>query len=498
MSGPPAAGGPPRSRFGCPLHQLAEYWQWAVSALALVVDIGATVHVVLYKRDSRAAIGWAGVIWLAPVVGPFLYFLLGVNRIRRKARRLKRQLGPVKPGPHVDPADVDPESPCPGAEHLGTLVRLVGNVTGRPLEPGNRVTPLHGGEEAYPAMLAAIAAAGRSVALSTYIFDNDRAGRAFADALAAAVARGVEVRVLIDDVGSHYTWPSIVGRLRRGGVRVARFLPQLLPWYYPYANLRNHRKILVVDGTVGFTGGMNIRAGHDASLHPKRPIRDLHFRIDGPVVARLQEVFADDWEFCTGEALQGERWFPGPTGDGPIYARCVRSGPDDDFEKLRTALFGALSCARESVRIVTPYFLPDPGLISALNVAALRGVEVDILLPQRNNLRLVQWASTAELWQVLEHGCRVWLVGPAFDHTKLMLVDGVWSLIGSANWDPRSLRLNFELDVECYDPDLAAELGGLVRRKLEHATPVTLADVRNRNLLLRLRDGVARLLTPYL
>jgi cardiolipin synthase len=216
------------------------------------------------------------------------------------------------------------------------------------------------------------------------------------------------------------------------------------------------------------------------------------------VVTRLQEVFADDWEFVTGEPLQGERWFSTLSEVGPVRARVVPSGPDDDFEKLRTTFFGALSCARESVRIMTPYFLPDAGLITALNVAALRGVQVDILLPQRNNLRLVQWASTAELWQVLGHGCRVWLVPPPFDHTKLMLVDRVWSLIGSANWDSRSLRLNFELDVECYDPTLAASLEAVVKRKLAEAVPVTLADLDSRNVLFKLRDGVARLFSPYL
>lgn len=481
------------------MQHLAEYWQWAVSAFALFADVAATVHVVLHKRDSRAAIGWAGVIWLTPLVGPLLYFLFGVNRIRRKARRLRRPLDPPESAgfPEFGPADDGPEPP-PGAEHLGTLVRLVGSVTGRPLLSGNRVVPLHGGEEAYPEMLAAIRGAVRSVALGTYIFDNDQAGRMFADALADAVARGVEVRVLIDAVGSHYTWPSIVRRLHRGRVPTARFLPQLLPWYFPYANLRNHRKVLVVDGRVGFTGGMNIRQGHDATLKPRHPIRDLHFRLDGPVVARLQEAFADDWEFTTGEPLQGERWFTELSAAGPAHARVVPSGPDDDFEKLRTTFFGALSCARESVRVMTPYFLPDSALISALNVAALRGVKVDILLPQRNNLYLVQWASTAELWQVLGHGCRVWLVPPPFDHSKLMLVDGVWSLIGSANWDARSLRLNFELDVECYDPALAAALDGLVRQKIERAVPVTLADVENRNVLLKLRDGVARLFSPYL
>jgi cardiolipin synthase len=481
------------------VQSLAEYWQYAVSAFALFADVAATVHIVLHKRDSRAAIGWAGVVWVAPLAGPLLYFLFGVNRIHRKARRLRRPAEPPKAGgfPALGPAD-DAEPPTPEAEHLGTLVRLVGSVTGRPLSPGNRVVPLHGGEEAYPQMLAAIRGAERSVALGTYIFDNDPAGRMFADTLAGAVARGVEVRVLIDAVGSHYTWPSIVRRLHRGKVPVARFLPQLLPWYFPYSNLRNHRKVLVVDGRVGFTGGMNIRQGHDMTLNPRHPIRDLHFRLEGPVVARLQEVFADDWEFTTGEPLQGEQWFPELSGEGPVHARVVPSGPDDDFEKLRTTFCGALSCADESVRIMTPYFLPDSALVAALNVAALRGVRVDIMLPQRNNLRLVQWASTAELWHVLGHGCRVWLVPPPFDHSKLMIVDGVWSLIGSANWDPRSLRLNFELDVECYDPALATALEELVKQKLEKAVPVTLADLDGRNILVKLRDGVARLFSPYL
>ena len=159
---------------------------------------------------------------------------------------------------------------------------------------------------------------------------------------------------------------------------------------------------------------------------------------------------------------------------------------------------GALACARSSVRLVTPYFLPDPGLISALNTAALRGVAVDIVLPRRSNLRLVQWASAALLWQVLEHGCRVWRTPPPFDHTKLLLVDGAWALLGSANWDPRSLRLNFEFDLECYDRGLAAALEGVVQGKLKQAQPVTLADVDGRRLPVRLRDGAARLLSPYL
>jgi cardiolipin synthase len=254
----------------------------------------------------------------------------------------------------------------------------------------------------------------------------------------------------------------------------------------------------VVDGRVGFTGGMNIREQHSPALEPRHPIQDLHCRVEGPVVAHLQEAFAEDWAFCTGEWLQGERWFPDLRPAGAVLARAIPDGPDEDFEKLRLTLLGALACAQSSVRLLTPYFLPDAALITSLTIAALRGVEVDILLPARNNLKLVQWAATAQLWQLLERGCRVWLSPPPFDHTKLLVVDGIWVLLGTANWDPRSLRLNFEFNLECYDRELAQALEGVVRAKLRKARPLTLADVDGRRFPIKLRDGLARLLSPYL
>ena len=215
---------------------------------------------------------------------------------------------------------------------------------------------------------------------------------------------------------------------------------------------------MVVDGRVGFTGGMNIREGCLLELHPRHPVRDLHFRVEGPAVTHLQEVLAEDWAFITGELLQGPRWFPPPEPAGSTLARGITDGPDEDFERLRMTLLGAITAARSSVIVVTPYFLPDATLVNTLNVAAMRGVQVDILLPAEGNLRVVQWASTAQLWQVLERGCRVWLTPPPFDHTKLMVVDGAWVLLGSSNWDPRSLRLNFEFDLECYDRGLGESL----------------------------------------
>jgi cardiolipin synthase len=244
----------------------------------------------------------------------------------------------------------------------------------------------------------------------------------------------------------------------------------------------------VADGRVGFTGGMNIRAGHCLKRQAPHKIQDIHFRVQGPVVTQLQEVFADDWLFTTGEALRGEAWFPQTQNAGPVLARGVTDGPDEHFEKLRWTLLGALAIARDSVRILTPYFLPDPAVVTALNVASMRGVQVDIILPSRINLPFVLWASRAMWSQVLQHGCRIWLTPPPFDHSKLMLVDGCWVLLGSANWDARSLRLNFEFNLECYDAELAQRLDQWVETKRNSAHPVP----------ARLRDGMARLLTPYL
>jgi cardiolipin synthase len=479
---------------------LKELWPHLFGAAYVILMIVASAHLVMYKKDTRAAIGWIGVVVMVPVFGALLYGLLGINRLQRRAQGLRRggpQRTPGAPCCVATPDDLA-AALSPEVKHLVSLSQLAGQLTRRPLLAGNRVVQLVNGEEAYPQMLQAIDEAKRSVALSTYIFDNDRAGRMFADALSRAVHRGVLVRVLIDAIGARYTFPSIISRLRHGDVPVARFLPTLVPGRFAYANLRNHRKILVTDGRLGFTGGLNIREGHDACLKPRHPIQDHHFRIEGPVVAQMQEVFVEDWAYSSGETLQGEAWFPMLEPVGKVFARGISAGPDEDLDKRRITLEGALACAESSVSIVTPYFLPDAPLIAALNVAALRGVEVDIILPEANNLTLVKWASTAMLWQVLERGCRVWLSPPPFDHTKLMLVDRAWTLLGSGNWDPRSLRLNFEFDLECYDCELAGNLYSWMSRKREMARRVTLEDVDGRGIPVRLRDGLARLLTPYL
>jgi len=481
-------------------HALAEVGQYLFAFLTLALALFASGCALLYKRDSRSATLWVGFIWFLPLVGAILYFLFGVNRIKRQAAVLRGDLVRFRAPQSVEACDIEQLSAqLPVAyRHLSSIARTTTKVLTRPLLPGNRLELLVNGDEAYPAMLAAIAGAQHSLTLSTYIFDRDEVGLIFAKALGDAVRRGVQVRVLIDATGTRYSWPTVLGTLRSEGVPHARFLPAFPLRLALSLNLRNHRKLLVVDGRVGFTGGMNIRAGHWLAKSPSYPVQDLHFRLQGPVVAHFQEVFADDWFFTTQELLRGEPWFVPLERSGPVLARGIADGPDEDFEKLRWTLLAALSAAKHSVRIATPYFIPEPTLVAALNLAAMRGVSVDILLPSRGNLRFVQWASMAQWWQVLERGCRIWLSPPPFDHSKLFVVDDYWALVGTTNWDPRSLRLNFEFNVECYDPDLARTLTEWFDRQRLRSRETTLAEVDSRSLPVRLRDGAARLFSPLL
>jgi cardiolipin synthase len=473
---------------------LSEAWPYIVGAITFLLSLFVSAHILLHKREVRAAIGWIGLVWLAPVVGSLTYLVLGINRVKRRGTEIHASMSRLNL-----PAALAPTLPVPQIdESLRPLARAVDRVTRNELLAGNRIDSLRNGDAAFPAMLEAIRGAVSTVAMATYIFDYDRAGKPFVDELAAAAARGVEVRVLIDAVGARYSKPRAAGLLRARGVRVAEFMAGVLPWRMPYLNLRNHRKILVVDGSVAFTGGMNVREGSYLSYDTAYPVRDLHFRLEGPVVAHLVDAFAHDWAFTTGEQLGVDVWCPPIDPVGETAARGVPDGPDDDFEKLHWTILAALSAAESHVRIVTPYFLPDQALISALNVVALGGGRVDIVVPEVNNLRIVGWAMRAQLAQVMEYGARVWLTPPPFDHTKLMLVDDGWALFGSGNWDPRSLRLNFEFNVECYDPALVARLDRIVTEKIDDSRPLSRDELDRRPLPVKLRDGVAWLFSPYL
>ena len=462
---------------------------------AAIVALLSAGHALLKKSDPRSALVWVVICLTLPIVGAIFYWSLGANRIHRRTLKWRlsgRRLGSGEIAPRMGSAAAR-ELPR-GARHLKTLRNLSDRVAHGLLLEGNRLSLLRNGEEAYPAMLAAIASARESVHLSSYIYDHDESGGAFAAALRGAASRGVAVRVIIDSLGEKYSLPSGMELLKGSGVQVGRFLPLVRGIY---VNLRNHRKLLVIDGRVAFTGGMNISDRHLVGS-ATRPVVDLHFSVAGPVVADLQKSFLEDWYFTTGEFRDDPACFPELSAVGNSLVRGIADGPDREYRKLQWIIIGALSCARERVQIMTPYLIPGRSLISALATASLRGVEVTIILPQKNNLPYVHWANRAFLPELLRFGIKIFYHPPPFVHTKLFLVDGVWGLIGSANLDPRSLRLNFELNLELYDPEFCGTLETHFLGALLLSRQVHVAELAGRSLLEKLRDGAAKLFSPYL
>jgi cardiolipin synthase len=483
---------------------LAEpYWPHILFTISVLAGTAAAVHAAMTKEEVRAAVGWVGIIILSPIVGAVLYMIAGVNRIRRTVISDRRALLQGEIRAHFAAYDASDDQIINDFGHRFRAMKTLGDrVTRHRLTTSNTIVALDTGDEAYGAMLEAINEAQRSIILETYIFDRDQVGQRFVHALIAAVKRGVEVRVLIDAVGARYSVPSVLGMLHDGGVAVDVFNGNVIMGLrLPYANLRTHRKILVSDGKVAFTGGMNIREGFSSEFSGDKFAFDTHFRVTGPVIADLFAIAAADWRFATGETLDGEAWAldtPGAEAGNPVFIRAVSSGPDRSVETNHKMLMGAFSVARSSIRIVSPYFLPDRELITALVTAARRGVVVDIVVPTTNNLVLVDRAMTAQFDQMLKNYCRIWRASGPFNHSKLIAIDGRWAYVGSSNLDPRSLRLNFEVDLEVLDCPFAEALERRIELAISSATEVTLEALMARPFAVRLIERVLWLGSPYL
>ncbi|KGK42530.1 hypothetical protein LH51_06225 [Nitrincola sp. A-D6] len=464
--------------------------------IPLALSLVCSTHILLTKRDSRASIAWMGLVWLAPVLGALTYLLFGINRLHSRANEWKKKLADNRRD-SLQPFLPDMLAQCV-PEPMQTLSRLADKVSNQPLLAGNAISPLFNGDEAYPRMLAAIDSAEHSITLSTFILRNDKLGKQFVDALSRAAERQVSIRLLVDYMGFRYSFPTLKKRLKKAGLQYAEFMPPNWPRTFPFLNLRNHRKLLIVDGRTGFTGGMNISDHHCRDSRQCIPIEDIHFLVEGPVVTELQSIFAEDWYSSTGEELEGALWFSTPETPGSTLARAIADGPDDRFNMLRQLMLGAIGSAQTRIRIMTPYFVPDASLEEALITASLRGIQIQLLLPGRNNLKLVDWACRHHLLEMVRQGVEVRFSSERFIHSKLFMLDESWTLFGSANWDNRSLALNFECNVECYDNWLTQQLNQHFDTQFAQATPVTLSDLQQQSLPIRLRNAAAGLLSPYL
>ncbi len=476
---------------------------WLIIGIILFINFLAAGHALLYKRDPKGAWAWIVTCLLVPTIGPILYYLLGINRVKTRAKKLKwywphwdtdlanagQRLRNTRKS--VREFEISPD--------FDQLAQLSEALTNRPLFKGNKVKPLYNGEQAYPEMLSAIDQAEESIYLETFIFDTSNTGVQFVQALSRARNRGLDVRVIVDGIGEYYSWPRIGKILKSAEIPFTRFLPPRLYPPSPFINLRNHRKILLIDNKCGFTGGMNIGERHLVAKadNPKRQ-QDVHFKFSGAVVNQMEEVFLEDWGFCTGDYSRVPRQQVASFDHGEAVCRTITVGPNQDLDKLRILLAGVVSQAKKRILIMTPYFLPSKELIGALQTAALKGLEVNVVLPAANNLPYVHWASRNMLWEILQCGVRVFYQPPPFAHSKLFLADDSYALIGSANIDPRSLRLNFEMVVEVYDTKLVSMLSGHVRERISVSHETTLEEVDSRSLPVRARDSFCWLFSPYL
>lgn len=476
-------------------------WEWILTALLIVgylIAAPAVIHALLRTRHPQSALGWVAAIIILPFAGSIAYFIFGINRVDSLAARLMSDTA-AKRRQYLREMTQKSYNLVPPTHYLPEEYDIVRVGEKKPNSlfraGGHQINPLFNGDEAYPPMIQAINDARREVFLCTYIFEGKVWGEAFADALLAAHRRGVDVRVLVDGLGTFLPRSKPWKRLRKQGVPVGRFIPPRLIPPQVSINLRNHRKVLVCDDW-GFTGGMNISDGHVLASSEKYHVQDLHFSCNGPVVQGMREAFLLDWAFVTGQkdASAGSS----PAAAGEMDCRLILDGPGTAHEPLLDLICGVISCAKKRIIVFTPYFLPPREMISAFISADARGVDVRVILPKELDHRYVEWASNRTILPLLEGGVRIFRQPKPFAHTKLLLVDDMYVCLGSVNLDPRSLRLNFELNLEVFSHAFNARLSKYADSVLARSEEVTLADMRQLSLPLRLRNAGAWIFSPYM
>ncbi|WP_037083432.1 cardiolipin synthase [Pseudoxanthomonas sp. J35] len=450
--------------------------------------VGLGVWIVLQKREPVATLSWLMSLALLPYIGFVIYFLLGPQKIQRQ--RLRR--GRSRTG-------MEQFSGLAGEELKSVeLARLGQSVTGLPPSTATAVRWLVDGSGKYPALLEAIAAARHHVHLQYYIWTPDRTGKAFLAALVERARAGVQVRLLLDAVGSGKMRRRHLQPLVDAGGQVCWFHPtKFRPFTRPWLNLRSHRKIAVIDGDIGFIGGMNITDEEDERLLPEA-YRDLHLRVDGEVVRSLQLVFVEDWIYagrCPASDFGAPEYWPA-CAPGPVRAQVLVSGPDSSWEAIHRLHVAAIHEAKRRVWLVTPYFVPGEAARMALTSAALGGLDTRLLVPRWSDSRLVTLAARSYFDELLKAGVQVYEYGPRMLHTKALLADDV-CIVGSANFDHRSFRLNFEASLMLQDAGACAGLEQLLQGEFLRARRVRL-DRPSGLWRHRLPEACARLMSPLL
>jgi len=473
---------------------LTEFWtdiSW-LAVLHVVAIVVAIPAVLITKKGATSPIAWCLVILLVPLLGSLLFWVFGYTYLYRPLKRKRRHhrgfRGRLPTGPHG--AIVSPEW-----KHIA---RIAWELDDSPPSQGNAVKLLPNTVKAFAAMLEAIRSAQHHIHLEFYIVRNDEAGKEFIALLTEKAKQGVQVRFLYDSMGGLYFGRRGIKDLLAAGGQVVPFLPLNLFRSRLRVNLRNHRKIVIVDGKVGFTGGMNLGDEYLGRSKKFGYWRDQMLRLEGPAMAGLQRIFVEDWDFTTKKLLKGADYFPPQTEAGNSVVQVIASGPDQEVNVSREVYMAAIASARERVYISTPYFIPDTGMLDAIRLARYRGAEVRLIMPTISDHFLSHYASRYYWQDILSRGVKLYLYTRGMMHAKYIAVDGQICIVGSANMDPRSLQLNFEAGCVLFDPALTKELEASFEEDMKHAKSMDLAAFNRRSFATKLAENGCRLFSPIL
>jgi len=470
----------------------------ALTIAEIVLVIALVPWIALEKRAPVATLAWILLVISLPIAGPIVYYLIGHRRVQKsRFKRLRARLGlrDARERLRQQPASSTGE---PFGTRQRQLMALATEVSHAPPSSAAAFEILLDGDDTFAAIEAAIRAARHHVHLEYYIFEPDQTGTRLRDLLVERARAGVEVRLLVDGIGGHRLSRRFLAPLREAGGHVAHFSPVRLARLRPrMVNFRTHRKIVVVDGNLGFAGGINVTDDECAAACGARAFRDTHMRLDGAAVRWLQLVFLEDWSYATGSAPTDAAYFP-EIDEGPHAVQILSSGPDEPWQAIQKLYFSAITCARDRVLVTTPYFVPDEPVLTALVTAALRGVDVRVLVPRRSDSRVVTAAARSFFGDLLDAGVRVYEYTPRMLHAKTLVVDDIFACVGSANMDSRSFRLNYEIVAALYGAEGPRLLAEIFEQDLAHARAVTRSELTNDRLPTRVGEAAARLLAPLL
>ena len=471
-------------------------WLNIIFILYQIIAIIAVIHVIMDNRQPAKTMAWALVIWFVPVVGIVFYLFFGVNT--RKERHVsERSMNQLTKRSMLEFAEQQnlhlPE------KHKPLIDLFINQNLSLPFKD-NKMEVYTDGYQFFPALLAAIHEAKNHIHIDMYIFAEDALGCLVADALIAKAQEGVEVKLIYDDVGCWNVSHRFFERMREEGIEVVSFLPVRFPSFTSKVNYRNHRKIIVIDGTVGFIGGMNIALRYVKGTGTM-PWRDTMLKVTGGAVYALQRAFLVDWYFVDRTLLSDRKYYPPLTGSHQTVNNClaqvVTSGPVTPYPEIMQGFVRVILGARRYLYLETPYFMPNDSILFALKTAALAGVEVRVLCPMYSDARFVEWASRSYLREVVEAGVQVSLYKAGFLHSKLMVCDDSITTCGSTNLDFRSFENNFEANIFFYDEGIALRMKKVFMNDLEQS--VSLTEIPSRmhgSFLMRLWESVTRMLSP--